>query len=115
MRFHPGPHAPDGRRGVSLLEAIAAVTILGILAAIVVPRLAASGRAAQAERCDGHCDLIDLQAALFRRNTGAWPAADLSDLAADAALLPDGLPTCPVDGTVYAFDRAAGRCVRHAH
>lgn len=100
------------RRGLSLLELTAAVLLLGIVTAVVVPRLAGAGRAVDVKSCDRHVETIDLHAALFRRNTGAWPQADLSDL---AATLPEGLPVCPVDGAAYVFDPGAGTTVPHTH
>ena len=100
------------RRGLSLLELIAAVLLLGVVAAVAVPRLGGAGRAVDADSCDRAREAIDLHAALHLRNTGAWPRADLSDL--DAAL-PDGLPVCPADGSAYTFDAATGTTVPHSH
>ena len=107
--------AAPRRPGLSLLELIAAVGLLGIVAAVLVPRLAQSGRAIDAHGCDRNRETIDLRAALFYRNTGDWPAGDLSDLAADAGAFPNGLPVCPVDGSAYTFDRATGETVAHGH
>ena len=103
---------PRPRRGMSLMELTLAVLLLGIVAAVAVPRLGGAARAVEMESCDRQREAIDLHAALHRRNTGAWPQADLSDLAAS---LPDGLPVCPVDGGAYVFDPATGKTVPHAH
>ncbi|MFH5805322.1 type II secretion system protein [Alienimonas sp. DA493] len=103
---------PRPRGGLSLLELIAALTLLGVLAAVVVPRLGVAARHVDVESCERCRETIDVHAALHRRNVGAWPQADLSDLAAS---LPEGLPVCPVDGTAYTFDAATGRTVPHGH
>ena len=101
------------RSGLSLLEIVAAVALLGVVAAVALPRLAGAGRDVRADACDRNLELIDLHAALHRRNTGDWPAADLSDLT--TAAFPEGPPVCPVDGAAYTFDRSAGRAVPHGH
>ena len=88
------------------------MTLLGIVAVVAIPRMGGAGRAVHVKSCDRHREAIDLHAALFKRNTGAWPRADLTDL---AATLPEGLPVCPVDGTAYTFDAGPGKTVPHAH
>ena len=108
-------NARPPRRGLFLLELTCGLTLVGVIAAVAVPLLAAPGRAVQAKACEHRRDAIDLQAALWKRNAGAWPAADLSDVAADPAYFPDGPPVCPVDGTPYVFSPATGRTVPHAH
>ncbi|MEM9700964.1 MAG: hypothetical protein AAF907_00810 [Planctomycetota bacterium] len=100
------------RAGLSMLELIAVMFVLGAIAAVIVPQLGGTGRAVDVETCDRHREAIDLHASLHLRNTGAWPAADLSDL---ATTLPEGLPVCPVDGSAYTFDSVTGRTVDHAH
>ncbi|QDT15825.1 prepilin-type N-terminal cleavage/methylation domain-containing protein [Alienimonas californiensis] len=104
----PGPP----RRGLSLLELTAALTLLGIVAAVVVPRLGVAARGVDVRSCERCRETLDVHAALHRRNTGAWPQTNLSDLGAS---LPEGLPVCPVDGTAYTFDAATGKTVPHAH
>ena len=109
----PRPRSPGRtRRGASLLEMIAAVALLGAVATVAIPRLGDAGSSVDAASCDRHREAIDLQAALYRRNTGSWPQANLSDL---AATLPEGLPTCPVDGTAYTFNPTSGETVPHVH
>ena len=108
-------NAPPPRRGLSMLEVTCGLTLMGVIVAAATPYLAAPGRRVNVKACDHRRDAIDLQAALWKRNAGAWPAADLSDLAADRDYFPEGLPVCPVDGTPYAFDAAAGRTVPHGH
>ena len=105
----PAPRPPRG--GLSLLELTACVAIAGVVAAVAVPRLAAPARAVRQDACDRLREAVDLQAARYRRDTGAWPAADLSGFAGDPAYFPAGPPACPHGGTPYAFDAATGRVV----
>jgi type II secretory pathway pseudopilin PulG len=93
---------------------LAVVVILGIFSAILLPRLM-TGTTARKTACYTLKRNIEVQAQLWRRNHGAWPAVNLSDMAADAAYLPEGLPTCPVDGSAYTFDQATRQVVGHTH
>ena len=52
---------------------------------------------------------------LWYRNKSAWPAANLADIGADMAYFPEGLPTCPVDGSAYTFDTSTHRATGHTH
>lgn len=106
-------HQP--RSGMSLLELLAAVAILGVLAAVLVPRLSLGGSIAKSDACTVNCRVIELQATLWKRAHNSWPAADLSDLASDATYLPEGLPVCPVDGSSYTIDAQTGVLQGHAH
>ena len=45
---------------------------------------------------------------LWKRNNSSYPAANLSDIGADTAYFPSGLPVCPVDGTAYTIDTTTG-------
>ena len=101
------------RRGLSLLELTAALVLSAVVVAVALPRLTGAGGATRAAACDRLRGAIDLHAARHRRHTGAWPAADLSDL--PAAAFPDGPPVCPVDGRAYTLDPATGETVSHAH
>ena len=56
-----------------------------------------------------------MEAEAWLRIRGRWPAADLSDLGNDPEHFPDGLPTCPVDGSAYRWDAAARRVAGHQH
>ncbi len=89
------------RQGFSLLELLAVVVILGIIAAIVVPRVTVSSDTAK-QRVNEHT-AATLNSAIERYyvDTGGWPSA-LTDLV--PAYLPDGVPTNPVDGSAYGMD-----------
>lgn len=102
------------RRGFSLLELMAVTAVLGVVAAIVVSRLSAGSTASKRGACETQQGNIEVQAEIWRHNTGAWPAADLANIGGNVGYFPAGVPTCPVEGTAYTID-SAGRVVGHAH
>src|SRR2546421_9889047 len=89
------------QNGFSLWERLAVVVILGLLAAVMVPRLSGHQDSAKKSACYANKRNIEVEAKLWRRNNGTYPLANLSDTGANATYLPDGLPVCPVDGTAY--------------
>ena len=99
----------------SLTELLAITTLLGVIAAIVVPRVYGRMDSAKANACHVHKGDIEIQAELWMSNTGSWPATNLSAVGADVNYFPEGLPTCPVDGTNYTLDTATGLVIGHNH
>jgi prepilin-type N-terminal cleavage/methylation domain-containing protein len=101
--------------GLSLMELMAAVTILAIIAVFIIPR--ASNYALNGNRyaCFSNKAEIELQVRLWYRNNGSYPAANLSDIGASTTYFPQGLPTCPVDGTSYTIDTTTGKVTGHTH
>jgi type II secretory pathway pseudopilin PulG len=94
---------------------MAAMAILGVLALLVVPRLANHQASAKKSACYANKGDIELQAKLWRRNKGSYPAANLSDIGTDTSYFPGGLPVCPVDGAAYTIDTTTGRVIGHTH
>lgn len=97
------------RRAFSLLELLAVVTILGIIAAIIVPRVTVSSSSAKQKIRDHHKATINAAVERYFVDTNAWPANDLSDIGANAAYFPDGVPTNPVDGSAYTLNATTHR------
>ncbi len=91
------------RGGFSLMELLAVVTILGIIAAIIVPRVTVSSDTAK-QKVNAH-NKATINAAVERYyiETGDWPADDLSDIGADTDYFPDGIPSNPVDNSSYSL------------
>ena len=103
------------RCGFSLLEVLAVVTIIGIVAVVVFGRISGAGLNAKKNACYVHKGDIEVQAQRWHRTKNSWPASNLADIGADEDYFPDGLPTCPVDGTSYTLDETTHHVVGHDH
>jgi general secretion pathway protein G len=97
------------RVGFSLMELLAVVTILGIIAAIIVPRVSVSSDTAK--RMVNLHSKATINSAVERWyvEQGAWPANDLSDISTNLNYFPSGLPTNPVDGSAYTLNATTHR------
>ena len=103
------------RKGLSLLELMAVLSVIGIFAMLVLPRVAENSESADTAACLANKGDIEIQAELWLQDDGSWPAADLSDIGANATYFPEGVPTCPVDGSSYTIDASTGRVIGHDH
>jgi prepilin-type N-terminal cleavage/methylation domain-containing protein len=103
------------RRAFSLTELMAVVAVLGVLAALIVPRVMRHHDEAKGAACLANQAEIELQTKLWLRNSGSYPAADLSNISADPTYFPEGVPICPVDGSAYTIDTTSGLVIGHAH
>jgi prepilin-type N-terminal cleavage/methylation domain-containing protein len=97
------------RRGFSLMELLAVVTILGIIAAIIVPRVTVSSDTAKSKVNAHNKATINAAVERWYIEKGAWPANNLSDIGADANYFPDGIPTNPVNGSAYTLNATTHR------
>jgi general secretion pathway protein G len=102
------------RTAFSLMELIAVVTILGVIAALVLPRVIKGTDITKETTCHHNRAEINITVERYYLHTGNWPADDLSDIAGDQDYFPDGLPTCPATGAAYRLDPATHRVVGHA-
>ena len=112
MSNRPTIHRP---LAFSLTELMAVLAILGVLAALIVPRLINHGDTSKRAACDTNQGEIELQVQLWRRNQGSSPAADLSNIGSNPAYFPSGVPVCPVDGTPYTINTTNGLVTGHTH
>jgi type II secretory pathway pseudopilin PulG len=94
---------------------MAALAIIGVLAAVIVPRVLGHYGTAKRAACLVQRGEIELQVKLWRRHNGSYPAANLSDIGASVMYFPDGAPVCPVDGTAYTIDTTSGLVIGHTH
>ena len=99
------------RKGLSLVELVIVVLILGALAAIAIPRIMTGSGAARIAACDTNIDIINMQMELYNANENDYPS--LAVLFADANYFPDGTPVCPYNGTPYSL--TDDRAVDHDH
>jgi general secretion pathway protein G len=91
------------------------VVILGIIGLVALPRLSDGSLDSKRSACYVNKGEIEVQAELWYRNKGSWPATDLSNMGADVGYFPDGLPLCPVDGTAYVLDGVTHHVIGHDH
>jgi prepilin-type N-terminal cleavage/methylation domain-containing protein len=103
------------RHGLSFLELLAVIIILGVIAVLLVPRFAGTSATAKSQACAANRRNLEVQARLWYRTKGSWPATNLSDIAANTSFLPEGLPTCPVDGSAYTIDSTTRQISGHNH
>jgi prepilin-type N-terminal cleavage/methylation domain-containing protein len=97
------------RAGFSLLELLAVVAILGIIAAIIVPRITVSSDTAKAKVNSHNKATINAAVERWYIKTGAWPANDLSDIGADTNYFPDALPINPTNDAPYTLNATTHR------
>jgi general secretion pathway protein G len=99
----------------SLVELMGVLAILGLLAAIILPRVSGGDEQSRIAACKTHKGNIEVQAELWLHDAGSWPMANLSNIGSDVVYFPEGLPVCPVDGSSYTIDAATGRVSGHTH
>jgi prepilin-type N-terminal cleavage/methylation domain-containing protein len=84
------------RKGITLIELLIVVIILGALAALAIPRISTSATTAKQNTCDTNVDVINSQMEVYFAEKGEYPA-DTDALFADANYFPEGAPICAVD------------------
>ncbi len=99
-------------KGFTLVEVILVILIIGILAGIVIPRITYSTATAKIGACHANKASINSQVELYHAEKGTWPT--IAVIGADTDYFPEGIPVCPVDGTVYALG-TNHRVTGHAH
>jgi len=97
----------------SLIELLAVVTILGIIAAIILPRVTTTTSVAEEKTCYHNRGQINSLVEQYYMNEGSWPATNLGDIGSDVNYFPQGIPTCPVSGQPYRLDPTTHRVIGH--
>ena len=92
------------RKAMSLIEVLVVVLILGILAAIAIPRIATSTTTANQNSCDTNVAMINSAIEQYAANNdGTYPAdqaAVNTNITGSTTYFPDGAPTCTTTGTI---------------
>ena len=93
------------KSGFSLLELMAVVAILGVIAAIIVPRVSVSTDNAKTQVQSHQLGTLNSAVERYYIDNNAWPTA-LTDLV--PTHVPDGIPTPPLGGT-YTYNTTTNR------
>ena len=80
------------RKGVTLVELLIVVLIVGALAYIAVPRILGGATDAKTNSCLTNIGMINTGMELYRANEDTYPS--LAVLFADDDYFPDGTPVC---------------------
>lgn len=93
------------------MELLAVVTILGIIAVIVVPRVTTTSTAAKQKAHLHNKAVINASVERYFVTEGSWPSADLNEMQPPGTYdyFPDGIPVSPVDGSAYTIDATTHR------
>ena len=109
------------RNGFTLLEVLLVVVIIGILAALIVPRFLRAREDAETKICKGNLTILNTQSEKYQADQGI-PFSDPSvvpyptyvELVTNTNYFPDGPPSCPSGGT-YSFDETTHRASCTVH
>jgi len=95
------------KKGVTLLELLIVVLILGALAFIAVPRITQTSQNAKEKTCSANLKIINSQIEVYFVQIGAYPS-EITQITEDLTYFPDGAPVCPLGGTysLNSQDRA---------
>jgi type II secretory pathway pseudopilin PulG len=98
---------------MSLLELLAVVTIIAIIASIIVPRVGFHGFSAKQKACLQYRRTLNsaVEKYMFDHES---PPVQLSDLE-NGDYFSDSIPLCPVDHTAYTIDPTTHRISGHDH
>jgi general secretion pathway protein G len=97
------------RKGFSLLELLAVVTILGVIAAIIIARFTTTTTTAKNKLNVHNKAVINAMVERYYMENNSWPSTNLSELNS-ATYFPDGVPVGPFDNTTpYTIDGTTHR------
>jgi len=95
------------QKGFTLVEVLLVVVILGILAAVALPRFLTTRDESQRRTCQSNLSAMNAAIEEYQFMNGNWPA-NLDAVTSDTSRFPDGPPVCPKNG-VYSLDTTVNR------
>jgi len=100
------------RKGLTLIELLIVVIILGALAAIAIPRISTSATTAKSNACKTNIDTLNTAIEMYHIDHGSYPTL-LADVTGDPNYFSsDDVPVCPF-GTTYGY--TSNRVPAHTH
>ncbi len=95
------------QKGFTLVEVLLVVVILGILAAVALPRFLTTRDESQRRTCQSNLSAMNAAIEEYQFMNGTWPT-QISDVTSSTSRFPDGPPQCPKNG-IYTLDTTINR------